>query len=83
MWQEYTELQDVSTSESEAPRRPASASGGSSSSKRPFSIDNADLVLSTATSDEEKSGPGLKENLVEDKDYILLPEQVWVALEKW
>ncbi|CAM6081562.1 unnamed protein product [Calypogeia fissa] len=83
LWQEYTESQDVSSSESGEPR-PASASGsGGSSSKRPFSIDNADLVVSSATSDDDKNEPALKENLAEDTDYILLPEQVWLALDKW
>jgi hypothetical protein len=80
LWQNYTNSGDGSSSEG---RSSPSASGSGFSSKKPFSIDNADLVVSSTPSGAENSEPDLKENLEEDLDYILLPEQVWLALHKW
>ncbi|XP_024528221.1 ubiquitin carboxyl-terminal hydrolase 5 [Selaginella moellendorffii] len=44
-------------------------------SKRPPSIDNSDLL--------EESTDSLRNTLVEERDYVLLPERVWESLHKW
>ncbi|KAK9089666.1 hypothetical protein Scep_028748 [Stephania cephalantha] len=55
---------------------------GSSSLKRPSTIDNSDLIYDAA-SDDSNTAVDLHDALVEGRDYILLPEQVWNQLFLW
>lgn len=52
---------------------------GLTAPQRPSSIDNSDLVIQLKRQDDI----GLRETLLENHDYMLLPEQVWVAFQKW
>ncbi|PKU81052.1 ubiquitin carboxyl-terminal hydrolase 5 [Dendrobium catenatum] len=54
----------------------------SSSPKRPFAIDNSDLI-NDATSEISNVDIELHETLVEGRDYILLPQEVWDRLHGW
>ncbi|KAK9092099.1 hypothetical protein Syun_027010 [Stephania yunnanensis] len=50
---------------------------GSSSLKRPSTIDNSDLIYDAA-SDDSNTAVDLHDALVEGRDYILLPEQICI-----
>ncbi|GMH26056.1 hypothetical protein Nepgr_027899 [Nepenthes gracilis] len=54
---------------------------GSCALKRPSSIDNADLIYDAASDDSSASE--LHDTLVEGRDYILLPQEVWDQLYSW
>ncbi|KAJ8475633.1 hypothetical protein OPV22_019360 [Ensete ventricosum] len=54
----------------------------SSSAKRPSAIDNSDLIYD-ATSEVSNVEFELHDTLVEGRDYILLPQQVWEKLHGW
>lgn len=57
-------------------------SAGSSVSKRPSGIDNSDLV-NDATAEDPGVGPEIVDTLLEGRDYILLPQEVWNQLHSW
>ncbi|XP_010267703.1 PREDICTED: ubiquitin carboxyl-terminal hydrolase 5 isoform X2 [Nelumbo nucifera] len=57
-------------------------SAGSSNLKRPPAIDNSDLMYD-AVSEESNLGSELHDALVEGRDYILLPQDVWKQLYVW
>ncbi|KAH9738780.1 ubiquitin carboxyl-terminal hydrolase 5 [Citrus sinensis] len=57
-------------------------SAGSSASKRPSGIDNSDLV-NDATAEDPGAGPEIVDTLLEGRDYILLPQEVWNQLHSW
>lgn len=48
--------------------------------RRPSTIDNSDLVIKLKREDDLELRDTL---LVENHDYVLLPEQVWSAFHKW
>lgn len=50
--------------------------------KRPPGIDNSDLIYDVA-SDDSNRGDELHDTLVEGRDYILLPQEVWKQLYLW
>ena len=54
----------------------------SSALKRPAGIDNSDLIDDSAPED---SGTGIEINdtLLEGRDYVLLPQEVWNQLHTW
>ncbi|KAJ8458085.1 hypothetical protein OPV22_031011 [Ensete ventricosum] len=54
----------------------------SSSAKRPSAIDNSDLIYD-ATSKVSNVEIELHDTLVEGRDYILLPQQIWEKLHGW
>ncbi|CAL9085118.1 unnamed protein product [Musa acuminata var. zebrina] len=54
----------------------------SSSAKRPSAIDNSDLIYD-ATSKGSNVEIELHDTLVEGRDYILLPQQIWEKLHGW
>ena len=54
----------------------------SSDVKRPSVIDNSDLIYDT-TSEDSTIGIELHDTLVEGRDYILLPQEVWNQLYAW
>ena len=54
----------------------------SSVQKRPSVIDNSDLI-NEATSEVSNVGIELHDALVEGRDYILLPQDVWKQLYGW
>lgn len=54
----------------------------SSDVKRPSVIDNSDLIYDT-TSEDATMGIELHDTLVEGRDYILLPQEVWNQLYAW
>ncbi|KAG2309129.1 hypothetical protein Bca52824_028877 [Brassica carinata] len=47
---------------------------------RPGPIDNHDIIDDTTGDD---GGPKLRRFLVEDEDYVLVPQQVWKTLLEW
>ncbi|KAG0459820.1 hypothetical protein HPP92_022948 [Vanilla planifolia] len=57
-------------------------SSPSSCSKRPFAIDNSDLITDVM-SEVANIDIELHETLVEGRDYILLPQAVWEKLHGW
>lgn len=54
----------------------------SSALKRPPGIDNSDLVDDTV-SEDSSTGIDIHDNLLEGRDYILLPHKVWNQLVRW
>ncbi|XP_057965864.1 ubiquitin carboxyl-terminal hydrolase 5 isoform X2 [Malania oleifera] len=54
----------------------------SSALKRPSGIDNSDLIYD-APSEDSTVGIELHETLVEGRDYVLLPQEVWNQLYLW
>lgn len=54
----------------------------SSALKRPAGIDNSDLIDDTVSED---SGMGIEihDTLLEGRDYVLLPQEVWDQLFRW
>ena len=50
-------------------------------SRRPSSIDNKYLIFESVSSDSNAAE--LHDTLVEGRDYILLPEEVWHQLYNW
>lgn len=52
------------------------------SSKRPASIDNSDLIYD-ATSEDSNVGIEVLDTLLEGRDYVLLPQEVWNQLYSW
>ncbi|PIA50657.1 hypothetical protein AQUCO_01200104v1 [Aquilegia coerulea] len=55
---------------------------GSSTMRRPSGIDNSDLMYD-ADSDDYSMRMELHDTLVEGRDYILLPQEVWNQLYLW
>ncbi|TVU25493.1 hypothetical protein EJB05_27992 [Eragrostis curvula] len=51
--------------------------------RRPGAIDNRDLIDDTATDEVSSMEIELHDTLVEGRDYILLPQQVWETLHGW
>lgn len=49
--------------------------------RRPSSIDNKSLIYELESSDS--STTELHDTLVEGRDYVLLPEEVWNQLQSW
>ncbi|MCO5551512.1 hypothetical protein L7F22_005016 [Adiantum nelumboides] len=47
--------------------------------QRPASIDNSDLVIQLKREDDIE----LRETLLENHDYMLLPEPIWIAFQTW
>lgn len=59
-----------------------SDSPGSSASKRPAGIDNSDLISDAALGDSSISIE-IQDSLLEGRDYVLLPQEVWSQLYSW
>ncbi|KAL6272418.1 hypothetical protein ACE6H2_023110 [Prunus campanulata] len=57
-------------------------SAGSSTLKRPAGIDNSDLIYDAASVDTN-SGIDIHDTLLEGRDYVLLPQEVWNQLHTW
>lgn len=55
---------------------------GCPNTKRPLAIDNSDLIYD-ASSEVSNVETELHDTLVEGRDYILLPQQVWEKLNGW
>ncbi|KAG6728941.1 ubiquitin carboxyl-terminal hydrolase 5 isoform X1 [Carya illinoinensis] len=55
---------------------------GSSSPKRPAGIDNSDLIYDAA-SDDASMDIEIHDTLLEGRDYVLLPQEVWNQLYSW
>ncbi|KAA0051938.1 ubiquitin carboxyl-terminal hydrolase 5 isoform X1 [Cucumis melo var. makuwa] len=55
---------------------------GSSMLKRPASIDNSDLIYDAA-SEDSSAGIEIHDTLLEGRDYVLLPQEVWNQLCLW
>lgn len=53
-------------------------SAGSTAVKKPRVIDNSDLVYDSASEDIE-----IHDTLLEGRDYVLLPYEVWNQLFTW
>ncbi|EXC30681.1 Ubiquitin carboxyl-terminal hydrolase 5 [Morus notabilis] len=55
---------------------------GSSTLKKPAGIDNSDLI-SEAAPEESTTGTEIHDTLLEGRDYVLLPQEVWNQLHTW
>lgn len=55
---------------------------GSSMLKRPANIDNSDLIYDAASEDSNASIE-IHDTLLEGRDYVLLPQEVWNQLYLW
>jgi ubiquitin carboxyl-terminal hydrolase 4/11/15 len=55
---------------------------GSKTPRRPGAIDNTDLI-DDASFEISNTEIEIHDNLVEGRDYILLPQQVWEKLHGW
>lgn len=55
---------------------------GPSSPKRPAGIDNSDLIYDPA-SDDTSMDIEIHDTLLEGRDYVLLPQEVWNQLYSW
>lgn len=80
-WSDYVRQEGPSSDGSEpGPVYCSNASEeGLTAPQRPSSIDNSDLVIQLKREEDIE----LRETLLENHDYMLLPEQVWVAFQKW
>lgn len=75
-WLDYVN-QDIPTTTNEG-----SLYGSDFYAKRPSCIDNSDLIYE-ATSEDSNAGIDLHDALIEGRDYILLPQEVWKQLYAW
>jgi len=50
--------------------------------KRPAGIDNSDLI-DDAVSEDTGMGIEIHDTLLEGRDYVLLPQEVWNQLFRW
>lgn len=55
----------------------------SSALKRPAGIDNYDLIDNTGSEDSSAVGIEIHDTLLEGRDYVLLPQEVWNQLFTW
>ncbi|XP_062111877.1 ubiquitin carboxyl-terminal hydrolase 5 isoform X2 [Humulus lupulus] len=55
---------------------------GSSTLKKPAGIDNSDLISEVA-SEDSSAGIDIRDTLLEGRDYVLLPQEVWNQLYTW
>ncbi|PON49641.1 Ubiquitinyl hydrolase [Parasponia andersonii] len=55
---------------------------GSCTLKKPAGIDNSDLI-SDIGSEESSAGIEIHDTLLEGRDYVLLPQEVWNQLHTW
>lgn len=55
---------------------------GSCALKKPVGIDNSDLVFGSA-SEESNAAIEIHDTLLEGRDYVLLPKEVWNQLCTW
>eukprot|EP01018_Ginkgo_biloba_P035441 Gb_06866 [translate_table: standard] len=85
-WKEWVEYvgQDVTSTASKESNVHCSKSyeHASSISKTPPSIDNSELVWDH-TYEDVNVEPELRDTLMEGRDYILLPQDVWRQFHKW
>ncbi|KAI5071347.1 hypothetical protein GOP47_0013598 [Adiantum capillus-veneris] len=72
-WAAYVQLED------HIDDTPLSELSSTTTSKRPSFIDNSGLVIAL----KEEEEPKLREALLENQDFVLLPEQVWLAFQRW
>ena len=54
----------------------------SSALRRPAGIDNSDLI-DDAVSEDSSTGIEIHDTLLEGRDYVLLPQEVWNQLYTW
>lgn len=54
----------------------------SSALKRPAGIDNSDLI-DDAVLEDSGTGIEIHDTLLEGRDYVLLPQEVWNQLFRW
>ncbi|CAI0439894.1 unnamed protein product [Linum tenue] len=80
-WIEYVNL-DQQNSTNEGSSVLNNHSDSVSSSKRPAGIDNSDLIYDSASHDDNISVE-IHDSLLEGRDYVLLPQDVWNQLHSW
>lgn len=83
-WQDWLSYvnQDQATISNNGSSSSTSENHESAGLKRPPGIDNSDLIYDVA-SDDSNRGDELHDTLVEGRDYILLPQEVWKQLYLW
>ncbi|XVF41010.1 hypothetical protein PTKIN_Ptkin01aG0246200 [Pterospermum kingtungense] len=85
-WIDYVnqEQQQSNNNEGSSSLSGNSASPGSSILKRPSGIDNSDLISDGTSEDSDPDGSVvIHDTLLEGRDYVLLPQQVWDQLYSW
>ncbi|KAK3446520.1 hypothetical protein EUGRSUZ_A02196 [Eucalyptus grandis] len=84
-WQHWIEYvnQDQSNNMNDGPSLSENCdSAGSTALKRPSVIDNSNLIYDSA-SEESSAGFEIHDTLLEGRDYVLLPYEVWNQLYVW
>ncbi|GAB2280869.1 ubiquitin-specific protease [Dionaea muscipula] len=79
-WLDYVNQDQTNITNEEASSR-GLESAGPCALKRPTTIDNTDLIYDITV--EESGSAELHDTLVEGRDYILLPQEVWDQLLSW
>ncbi|XP_057545260.1 ubiquitin carboxyl-terminal hydrolase 5 [Amaranthus tricolor] len=79
-WLDYVNQDQMSVG-SEGPSLHCADTADACISKRPSTIDNKNLIYESVSRD--KSAAELHDTLVEGRDYVLLPEDVWNQLYTW
>lgn len=78
-WQRYTGQREGAQPFEEYPIE-SQILAPSDSDERPGAIDNCDIIIN---GDYETDDPQLLKTLVEGRDYVLVPQEVWEKLTKW
>lgn len=81
-WTEYVNQDQTNTSYDGSSLSEHCDLANSSALKRPPGIDNSDLIDDTV-SEDSGTGIDIHDNLLEGRDYILLPQKVWNQLVGW
>ncbi|CAL0323514.1 unnamed protein product [Lupinus luteus] len=81
-WIEYVNQDQTNNSYDGSSLAEHSDLANSSALKKPPGIDNSDLI-DDAVSEESSSGIEIHDTLLEGRDYVLLPQEVWNQLYTW
>ncbi|KAK7396058.1 hypothetical protein VNO78_16790 [Psophocarpus tetragonolobus] len=81
-WIEYVNQDQTNTSYDGSSLLEHSDLANSNALKRPAGIDNSDLI-DDAVSEESGTGMEINDTLLEGRDYVLLPQEVWNQLFRW
>ncbi|RZB47658.1 Ubiquitin carboxyl-terminal hydrolase 5 isoform B [Glycine soja] len=81
-WIEYVNQEQTNTSYDASSLSEHCDLANSSVLKRPAGIDNSDLI-DDAVSEDTGMGIEIHDTLLEGRDYVLLPQEVWNQLFRW
>ncbi|XP_027349722.1 ubiquitin carboxyl-terminal hydrolase 5 isoform X2 [Abrus precatorius] len=81
-WIEYVNQDQTNTSYDGSSLSEHCDLANSSALKKPAGIDNSDLI-DDAVSEDSGTGIEIHDTLLEGRDYVLLPQEVWNQLFRW